>query len=284
MKYIFLLLFTQSIFAANISEYNLSGGIQTVVGFNDLSSGDWVEMTDGTIGSAWVDNKNGRLELPNKVCFLPNGDFEGVIQVRIGYVWILNEAADGMMEYNTDTCAGGRIIKFGVFGGGDGFEGIEFKIENSITTFYLLSEQTATIYTFEDDGFTRNVTPQAVTTIPNCADAGDLAIRPNSMVIACANRPHFVEYSLDTWDFISANDKVTLTNAEVSYFTEDGFYGGGEPAQLQYFTAPNAVPVDPPLVENCTFSGTIDVDEFGEFTAQTVNFTCPTFVASGTLN
>ncbi len=283
MKYIFLLLFTQSIIAADISEYQPVGEMQTLSAFNDLSGGDWVEKSDGTVGSAWVDNKNGRTEFPNKVCEL-KGDREAVVQSRVSYAWVVNEARDGMLEYNMDDCSAGRKIMFGLFGGGDGIEGVE--VEPDGVTFYLLAETTATIYSFVDDGFTENVNPTAVAVIPNCVNAGDLAIRENSMVIACESRPNLVEYSLGDWQFVSSNDQVVFTNTEVVYFTDTGMYAGGEPNQLQYYAAPSD-PIDPPTEteETCTFSGTVVVNiETGAFDSQTVPFVCPTLSASGTLN
>lgn len=276
----FFLAFTIS--AADISEYEPDGEMQTLVEFGDLSGGDWVEKLDGSRGPAWVDNKNGRLEFPNQIC-TNFGDIEAVAQSRIGYAWTVNEARDGMIEYNLDNCTTGRKIMFGLFGGGDGIEGLE--VADDGVTFYLLAETTATIYTFVDDGVTQNVTPQALFVVPNCSNAGDLAIRENSMVIVCESRPNIVEYSL-TGDFISSNDKVVFNNAEVAYFTDAGFCAGGEPNQLQCYTVDSG-PTDPPPVEEfetCTYSGSVEVNATtGEFDPQTVVLDCPTVTASGVL-
>ena len=277
-----LLLLSTSTLAKNISEYEPDGEMQTLSAFGDLSGGDWVEKLDGSKGPAWVDNKNGRLEFPNQIC-TNFGDIEAVAQSRIGYAWAVNEARDGMIEYNLDNCSTGRKVMFGLFGGGDGIEGLEVAPDG--VTFYLLAETSATIYTFVDDGVSQSVNPQALFVVPNCTNAGDLAIRQDSMVIACESRPNIVEYSL-SGDFISSNDKVVFTNTEVVYFTDAGFCAGGEPNQLQCYTV-DPGPVDPPPVEDyetCTFTGEIEVNAAtGEFEAQTVIFDCPTATASGTI-
>ena len=282
MKRLIPLLLAFTVSAENISEYEPDGEMQILSAFGDLSGGDWVEKSDGSIGPAWVDNANGRIEFPNQIC-TNFGDIEAVVQSRVGYAWTVNEARDGMIEYDLSNCGIGRKIMFNLFGGGDGIEGVEVDADG--VTFYLLAETTATIYTFIDDGVTQNVTPQALFVVPSCTNAGDLAIRENSMIIVCENQPHIVEYTF-TGDFVSSNDKVSFTNAEVAYFTEDGFCAGGEPNQLQCYTVDSG-PIDPPPVdefETCTYSGEVVVNiETGAFDAQTVTFDCPTLAASGTL-
>ncbi len=279
IKY-FLLLLTFTATAADISEYEPDGPMQYLAAFTDLSGGDWVEKLDGTIGAAWVDNANTRIEFPNIVCS-NSGDIEAVVQSRIGYAWVVNENKSGMIEYDMTNCNIGRKIMFGLFGNGDGFEGVE--VAQDGVTFYLLQEVGATVYSFVDDGVTENVSPQALFVVQNCTNAGDLAIRDNSMIIACENQPHIVEYSM-TGDFISSNDKVSFTNAEVAYFTTTGFCAGGEPNELQCYTV-NSEPPPPPVLENCTYSGSVEVDvSTGTFDSQTVIFDCPTATASGTLN
>lgn len=103
------------------------------------------------------------------------------------------------------------------------------------------------------------------------------------MVIVKENRPHIVEYSM-AGDFISSNDKIVFNNAEVAYFTANGFCAGGEPNELQCYTV-DSEPPPPPVFETCVYSGTIEVDvNTGAFDPQTVNLDCPTVTASGTLN
>jgi hypothetical protein len=276
-----LFLLSTSVCAADISEYEPdTAGMQTLSAFGDLSGGDWIEKLDGTIGAAYVDNQNGRIEFAGTVC-TNFGDIEATVQSRVGYVWVVNEARDGMIEYEIDNCSIGRKIMFGLNTGGDGMEGLEVA-EDGIT-FYLLQEVGSTIYTFVDDGVTQNVSPQVLFLIPSCTNAGDLAIRENSMIIVCENSPNIVEYSL-IGDFISSNNKVNFNNTEVAYFTDNGFCAGGEPNELHCFTIDPVDPPPPPTEEICTYSGEVVVNiDTGLWDAQTVVFDCPTLTVSGTL-
>ncbi|MBL4664309.1 MAG: hypothetical protein JKY22_12330 [Flavobacteriaceae bacterium] len=277
MKYIFLLLFTQSIFAANVSEYTASGAIQNIGG-TDFSGLEWGVTTDGIEGEFRVDNKTGILTYPGGSCGI-GGDLEAITMGEDGSFYAVNEAKHGISAFNVHSINGCTAPRrFLMNGGGTNIEGITYK--DGI--LYTLNENDGSIYWFIDSGGT--AFPQLLFTIPNCPGAGDLAFNGDNIVAICDGIPLVVEYDLDG-NFIAENNYFGINNAEAIYFNDNQMCLGGEPDEYLCFTAGD--PIDPPpptLVENCTFSGNIDVDEFGNFTAQTVNFICPTIIASGTLN
>jgi len=282
LSFILVIVFALSINATPIGEYE-AGELETLSGYTDLSGGAWVEKSDGTKGAAYVDNKSGVVDFPNGSCAV-GGDLEAVTQKEVGKLYTVNEAKNGVSVVNMDSCSiERRFLLTGLGGGSDGIEGVE--VHNGIV--YVLDERSATIYTFIDDGFSNSFAPSILFTVPDCNEAGDLTFNGDNIVIVCDSNPVAVEYTL-TGDFVSQVDYTGLANAEVIYFDDLGnLYIGGEPNQLVNFTTDGVIDPPPPQgfdFETCTYSGTVEVNILtGAFDAQTVDFVCPTIIASGTL-
>ena len=277
IKYLLALL-ALPLSAANISEYEPVGEMQSLSGYTDLSGGAYSSIW----GVAYVDNKKGYVDLDTKSC-ASGGDLEAVEFFETNKVYTVNEAKNGISVINVDTCAVERRFFASVpKTGSDGIEGIT--VHNGVV--YLLDERSSSVYSFIDNGCDRcTIYPDLVFSAPTCVNAGDLAMNGNNIVLVCESRPNIVEYDL-TGNFMSSNDLVSFTNTEVIYFTDTQMCAGGEPDQLQCYEVDGIAPPPPPppTEETCTFSGNVVVTiEDGSFDPQTVTFDCPTIEASGTL-
>jgi hypothetical protein len=279
MRLLLVALFSLQSIAADISQYTEDGPVETLSGYTDLSDGVWI---DG-VGAAYVDNRAGRLDLPNGMasCY-PGGDVEGVEVYQPGKLYTLNEAKNGVRVVDYATCNFERKFVINVnASGSDGLEGIAVKDG----TVYVLEELTATIYYFVDSGGTSPVTPQVLFTIPDCNGAGGLTFNGNNIVAVCEPpSPTVVEYTL-AGAFISEKEIPSLTNAEGVYFNGVGDLCVVSEPNLRVCSSLDGVINPPPETETCTYNGgSVEVTvSTGAFDPQTVPFTCPTANASGTL-
>jgi hypothetical protein len=279
LKYIFLLFLTFSIQAADVSEYTANGAIQNIGG-TDFSGLEWGTTTDGVSGEFRVDNKTGILTYPGGSCGI-GGDLEGIAMGEQGLFYAVNEAKSGISVFNVDSVTGCTAPRrFLVSGTAINIEGIAVKDG----VIYLLDENTGGIYWLVDN-FTGSQVKQLLFTIPNCPGAGDLAFNGENIVAICDGIPLVQEYTLGG-DFVAENNYQGINNAEALYFNGNQMCLGGEPDEYLCFTSGDIIdPPPPPTEETCTYSGSIVVNiDTGAFDAQTVDFICPTIIASGVLN
>lgn len=249
---IILILLSFTVCAADISTYVPSGDVERLAGYTDLSGAAWIEGD----GAAYVDNRAGRVDFPGGSCF-PGGDLEAVAVYQPGKLYTVNEAKNGISVVNIPSCAIDRrfLVDIGQTGG-DGIEGVE--VHNGIV--YVLEEVTGTIYSFVDSGGSSKVIPDVLFTLPDCNNAGDLAFNGDNIVAVCEPpSPVAVEYTL-AGDFVAQVDNTLIGNAEAIYFEGLNMCIGGEPDEMLCFTTGDVTPPPPPVTEDCTVSGVVQVD------------------------
>ena len=288
MKHLLLLLvlLTQSVIAADVSEFTANGDIQHIGG-SDFSGLEWGTTVDGITGEFRVDNKTAILTYPTSTgeasCGI-GGDLEGVAMSTQGTFYAVNEAKSGISVFDVHSVTGCTAPRrFQVTGATINIEGIAIKDG----TVYLLDENTGGVYWFIDTGYAvpTKAVIQHLFTISNCPGAGDLAFNGPNLVAVCDGLPLVQEYDL-TGLKIAENNYFGINNAEAIMFYDDQMCLGGEPDDYLCFTSGDVIDPPPaPTEETCTYSGSVVVNiETGAFDPQTVDFVCPTTIASGTLN